>query len=1090
MLAVGALLALSVPVSARAQREVPMHGIDHHNRLLLVRAQATGKTDGIVLLATRLGATDSVVRAAVALGATVETRFDDVGYARVRLPLAQFARVRALPGVIEARIDEGYLSYGYDQGTDPAAIKSLEKTIPKQDTASRHKLPALPAAALTANNPYVPLADMGALQLRAAHPTFDGRGVTIGVLEGGTLDFTHPALQGAKQLTGDSVAKIRGILDPAAYESGDVANRATLLTVDTFPHHEHVRRTGTIDASDGTFMLEGHLYHAPHPGRFSVGMYHGGPFGAPPIDYGVAWDEAQGLVWVDTNRDFDLRDEKPLTDINRAFSAGWLRRDSTAAHPQSAVSFAVAFDSGGAGLRVYEGTAGHQTMVGSTAAGQHLLGGQATGVAPAAQLVIVNSGESLGIEIEGFVRAERDPRIDLITCSQTGETFPAAGESILSLILSRAIAVYHKPIFAAADNAGPVMTVTGEPAATPALVSVGASADRATLKAHFGWDVPDSLELISYSSRGPSRLGALKPDLVAPNLFLTGAPCSAKPDDRGPTQYAVPKCYMLGGGTSNAAPAAAGAAALLISAAKQQHLPTDAAHIAWAMRMGARPLSGYAVHEQGNGLVDLVHALALLQHAPRELPVIETQAPVRLTISPYLRTPGEGVGLYEREGWAAGDTGTRVVTLTRRTGPDGPIRYAVRWVGNDGTFGSPTTVTLRRDAATAVPVHIAPRGAGVHSAALRLLDPATGAPIHAVLATVVAAEQFTQATGFTVHTARHVSWPRATSVFVNVPPGAGMMRVTLRVGRGRYKLRTEDSRFGDDIEWQTYFKGYRYPFSGYTFVTTGQTGVQLFPHPRPGVWELLVEPFDQPVFGGDSAQYHIPGDIELTATVEGAEPAAPPFESSGGQADHVTWTNRLAPLEHGVVHAEMGARRQGHATVDSTKGPTTIELRVDPGTTALRVQATPADSAADVDLYLYDCSGDQCFLWDDDLGVQATKTLLVRAPAAGAWKLVLDPARVPTGTTQVTYTTTITNPAYGTADVANDSASRRSGESWTSRLTMHPLGTVPDSTDRVVVAEAIDAGAEAAEAAHTIARFGGTPYRPAEAGVAIIKVER
>ncbi len=1083
--AVGAV----APAALLGQLEVPTRGIDHHNRLLLVRAKATGKTDGIVLLATRLGATDSVLRAVEALGGRVRTRFDDVGYARVRLPLAQFARVRALPGVIATRIEGGQF-YANDQGTDPAAMKLLGRLGPKPDSARHPTLPPLPAAALAAESPYVPIATLGVHRLRAAHPTFDGRGVTIAVLEGGTLDFLHPSLQGAKQLTGDSVAKIRGVIDPALYESADAADalasdRTALLTADTVPDRGTVRRTGVIDASDGTFMLEGHMYHAPHPGRFSVGMYHGGPRRGPTVDYGVAWDEARGLVWVDANRNFDLRDETPLTDINRKFSAGWLHRDSTAAHPQSSVSFAVAFDSADGGVRVYEGTQFHQTMVAGSAAGEHVLGGAATGMAPAAQVVIVDADGGLGSEIEAFVRAERDPRVDVITCSQPMETFPGSGESILSLVLTRAIARYQKPVFVAAGNSGPLMTVTGDVDATEGVISVGASIERATYQVDFGWDVTDAGALIPYSSRGPSGAGALKPDLVAPALLLTAQPCSMPPRPQGPTLYAIPKCYMLGGGTSNATPTAAGAAAVLMSAAKQQHRPYDAVHIAWAMRMGARPMAGYAVHEQGHGLVDVVHAWDLLQRAPAELPVIETEAPVHTALARYLHTPGHGVGLYEREGWAAGDTGTRIVTLTRRTGPTGAVRYRLQWSGNDGTFSAPTVVTLPRGTPVEVPVHLAPRSSGVHSAALDVLDPSTGVPVHSVLATVIAAEPFTPATGYTVHAVQHVLWPRSTSVFVNVPPGAEMMRVTLHVGRGRYKLRTEDSESGDNLESLSYFKGYRYPAEGMTFVTAGQSGVELFPHPRSGVWELLVEPFDRPETGGDSAQYHVPGDVELTATVVGVDASNLPHSSA--QGGELTWVNRFASIDHAAVQAQLGTRRTEHVVVDSAAGPTTFDLQVAPGTTMLRVEATPtADSTADVDLYLYDCTGERCYLWDDDHGVSATKALLVRAPSPGTWKVVLDPARVPGGTTPVTYVAVLTNPAYGTVEVDSSAAPRRPGEQWATHLVAHKTGSPSDGAERVIVAEVVDSTAEAAERAHPLATFAGPPYRPAAAGAGVI----
>src|SRR5438094_2848657 len=149
LLAVGASAARPVA----AQSDVPMRGIDHHNRVLLLRARVQGKTAGIVLILTRLGAVPQVMEQVRALGADVQARFDEVGYVRVRLPLAQFARLRAIPDVIEARIDAGRLSYGYDQGTDPGAVKLADRVFARlkaaRDTTS--PLPPPLQAAARAN---------------------------------------------------------------------------------------------------------------------------------------------------------------------------------------------------------------------------------------------------------------------------------------------------------------------------------------------------------------------------------------------------------------------------------------------------------------------------------------------------------------------------------------------------------------------------------------------------------------------------------------------------------------------------------------------------------------------------------------------------------------------------------------------------------------------------------------------------------------------------------------------------------------------------------------------------------------------------
>src|ERR1051325_11880641 len=73
----------------------------------------------------------------------------------------------------------------------------------------------------------------------------------------------------------------------------------------------------------------------------------------------------------------------------------------------------------------------------------------------------------------------------------------------------------------------------------------------------------------SLSSHGPTQLGSLKPDILAPSGQLS----THNGYDHGGTIRGViqlPPGYGFGGCTSEAAPMAAGAAALVLSAAKQK----------------------------------------------------------------------------------------------------------------------------------------------------------------------------------------------------------------------------------------------------------------------------------------------------------------------------------------------------------------------------------------------------------------------------------------------------------------------------------------------------------------------------------------
>jgi hypothetical protein len=1076
--------------------EQKARGIDHQNRLLLANALATGKTRVVVLIATTRGASAQVAHDVTALGGKVWARFDDVGYLRVMLPISAFDELRASPTVIDAAVDAGALDYMHEQGTDPAAVelvmkKWLAMSPPRATLGASTHLPPVPDEARAPENPFIPMGNMGAPQFTAAHPSFDGRGVTIGVLEwggpeGGILDVLHPTLQSALTLAGDSVAKIRGIITPSAYDRWEVwmpggVRDTTILWMDTTADHSHIRPTNTVDPSTASFTAGGTTYTVPTPGAYQFGVYKS----VAGKSYGVLWDAPRTRVWVDTDRDHDFRDEHPLSDINVAFSAGYLRGDSTAAHPAPSHSFAVAFDSAAGGVYVYEGTATHQTMTASLAAGVHFLGGQANSPAPGAQLVIVNAGRSLGDAIEGFIRAARDPRVDLITSSQIGERFPDAGQSIVGVILQRLFERYRKPTFVAAANSSPIITRTEESGNAPGVIAVGGYVGRDTYRAHYGWDVPGIDHMYELSAWGPTVDGALKPDLLAPPLSIAAFPCGVQPFTHGPTVYALPPCYMLGGGTSAATPAAAGAGALLMSAAKQTGIQVDAARLAWALTTGARYLKQYHPYQEGNGLLDVAGAWQLLDEDV-DLPTIVVAAPVHTALDRYLRVPGEGRGLFERAGWIAGNRGTRTIRLTRTAG--GQRRYSLRWLGNDGTFATRADeIAMPLGKTVSIPIQIAPATAGVHSAALELVDQTSGLSVLRVPATIVAAEPFTSANQWTIRHTAHLSWLQPANYFIAIPSGAVALRVDVAVRRGAIAVHHEDADNTGLAEFPGILKPYEYPFARNQYVTAGQVKTELVPAPRAGVWDFAIVPAT-PSPQKDSMRLHEPSDITVTFRMFGARAATTPI--AGGA--RVSFTATMGQPAEGRIVAERGARRVVSGIADSLRGPASYALTVDSEVTSLRVKVEPTtDTTAELDLYLYDCTSGHCYLWDVNHRSSAAKSLLVRHPSAGAWKVLIDPAHVPGGggRTPFRYTTITTGPRYGRVAIAPVISPRANATSWTSTVVTKGAGAQPaEGWESVIVSDLIDAGAEHSEAAHPLYPFLTVPYRPAIIATAVAPV--
>ena len=126
-------------------------------------------------------------------------------------------------------------------------------TDPRPDGTAAPTPQPPPGATHAASNPYMPIGDTGAPSSSAAHPTWDGRGMTIGILDTGvTLD--HPSLLTTS--TGE-----RKIIDWVTY-------------TDPFDDDDPT----WVDMSDQvsaarTFTFKG-TYTAPSAGSYRIGLFN------------------------------------------------------------------------------------------------------------------------------------------------------------------------------------------------------------------------------------------------------------------------------------------------------------------------------------------------------------------------------------------------------------------------------------------------------------------------------------------------------------------------------------------------------------------------------------------------------------------------------------------------------------------------------------------------------------------------------------------------------------------------------------------------------------------------------------------------
>ena len=249
---------------------------------------------------------------------------------------------------------------------------------------------------------------------------------------------------------------------------------------------------------------------------------------------------------------------------------------------------------------------GHGTHVASTAAGDGtggalaaLLRGVAPGAAVAAAKVLdfAGSGANSGV-IAGVEWCVDQPGVDVINLS-LGNTGSSDGRDSLSQAVDAAVAA-GKVVIVAAGNEGGAPNTIGTPAAARQAVTVGAVAEWSADPAD-PW-FSGGLFPAAFSSRGPTKDGRIKPDIMAPGHSIAAAYV-----DVFGFFGCGNGCYAVLSGTSMAAPFVAGAAALIIES--DPTLSPAQVQQAFYGTARDRGLTAGKDDEWGHGVIDVYSAV-------------------------------------------------------------------------------------------------------------------------------------------------------------------------------------------------------------------------------------------------------------------------------------------------------------------------------------------------------------------------------------------------------------------------------------------------------------------------------------------------
>jgi len=992
----------------------------------LALARARGDRDVSMVVAAEAGRSDAVAAEVARLGGSVRFRADDVAYLRVRVPIDRVEELVSFSGVHAADLDLPA------NGTPAYMAPSPDgKLAPPPDSWP----PARPD--LTLRPVFSPLKDLAADRWRAEHPTYDGRGVTIAVLDG-NVDFLLPEFQVAKNLDGTDTRKVI-----------DVVNGQDPIEDDA---PQWVSMQHAVTASGRRVAYAGETWTTPRDGAFRIGVFDACRFPDYVVAYfrtvmnrpgsaldvgrpiGVLWDETTNDVWVDANQNFSFADEKPMRDFAERYDAGMIGTDDPDTPVRESIPFAVQTDRARKFVSVNVGMYGHSTAVSGAALGSRGRDGLFDGVAPGARLVSIFEGSAAHGVIESMIRAFRDPRVDVVLLEQN--VFIAMpyvisdGRFTATVICSRLIEKYGKPFFSPANNSFGLNTVEEHGLARYAF-GVGAYESsenflqiRAVHVAH-----EDNLHWVG--SFGPAGDGTLQPDILSPSEVLTTSPGSRAAEDGLKGVFDLPPGYGICGGTSCATPIAAGSVALLVSGAKQSSLPHDPGRLYRAVTTTGRRISNLQAYQQGNGLLQVGPAWKRLTElaAEKERIVVETSAPVRTLVSKWLSPPDKGHGIFEREGWRDGMKGDRTVVLTRTTGPRGAMTFRLAWTGNENReFSCAPEVTLPLGKPVEVKVSIAPTGKGVHSAILSVERDGSPGSVARMLHTIVVPEEFDAAEKWTVKRELGVDRPGMASLFFDIPPGVPAVRFELQAPKDTIPLVAYPPDGREDSVW---------------IPAKSDSQSRTFMNPMPGVWMVvLASRFDAFTFDEKRPSILPPTSVTVTASLVGVDVTAKAMESAPRDAT-VRVTNRYAAFTGGASSTPLAASSESRESI-GRKGQVVHTVDVPAGTSRLVFEvADVGDGSADLDLYLFDCTGKSCEPRRARVGPTTGETLSIDKPGAGTWNLVVDCARSSAATVAYTYREHLFHPKYGSVAVAEGSAAHEPGASWETKAHVWAAEPVP-----------------------------------------------
>jgi len=501
------------------------------------------------------------------------------------------------------------------EGATPLPPPAPPTQPPPPPSASEPEPLAQPG--LAAANGWMPVHSARVPEFLVAHPTFDGRGVLIAILDSG-IDPSVPGLQ-RTSTNGVKVVDLRDMSGEGRVSLEEVTIRGDTIVVSDTHVLLGAGRLRALSVAGPTFA--GTLWETPL-GSAPAADLNGNQLVGDTLVVVVTKASDGWILLADTDGDGTLADEVPVRDYGRAQEVfGWNSSESV-----YRVAIAVNFrdergETGPPGLDLVFDTSGHGTHVAGIAAGHDMYGVTGfDGVAPGAELlgIKISNDARGGITVTGSIveatdyaiRSARARRQPLVINLSFGVGNEIEGTARIDFLIDSILAANPDVVMTvSAGNDGPGLSTVGFPGSARRVVSVGGSYPGVFLPPTAqGTLRPDLIAF--FSSRG----GELsRPDLLAPGLAYSTVPRWNTGDE-------------VKSGTSMASPYVAGLAADLLSGILSTGQSVSGAAVRSTLIGSSRPLPWGSAIDQGAGVPDLPLAWDQLQAPAAE----ESQIAVRV----------------------------------------------------------------------------------------------------------------------------------------------------------------------------------------------------------------------------------------------------------------------------------------------------------------------------------------------------------------------------------------------------------------------------------------------------------------------------